>query len=67
MAGSTIGPILPTRINISSTYISYKVIENIALNVTLLTNVFLAPPVYYRINAHSIFVDIEFSYSAENK
>ena len=45
---------MPTRISILSTHVSYKRIENVALNVTLLT-IFMAHPVDYSINAHSMF------------
>ena len=59
--------ILPAHISVSTTCISYKLIENIALNVTMLTIFFMAHPVNYSINARSIFADIELSYDTKNK
>ena len=56
MAVSTIGPnfAYPHQ-HFVYLHISYKVIENIVLNVTLLTIVFITHPVYYRINAQCAF------------
>ena len=59
--------ILPTRISISSTYRSYKLIEYVAQNVTLLTIFFKADPVDDIINAHFISADIELSCNTKNK
>ena len=47
-------------------HVSYKLIENVAKNFTLLT-IFKADPVDHSINAHSIFADIELSYNAKKK
>ena len=63
MVVSIIGPdFFPACICVSSTYKSFKRIENVAENVTLLT-ILTADLVHYSTNVHSIFADIELSYN----
>ena len=66
MEVSTIGPHFAYHISISITYKSYNFFENVALNRHFV-NLFIADPVDYGINGHSVFADIELPYNAKNK